>query len=197
MIRLRRRFAALGLAVAAIATVWILTNREQSSEESAATEDARTVKGLRPLPSLPVPAAPVVANAPEPIAARVQPLMQTWRLAIINKNPDDVESLDRTFASNREAFIPALLVSAETDPEERVRSFSTRVLGKLRPPESVAVVRKLLSDRSEYVRFNAAWALGELADHDAVPRLRALEKKDPSAIVRQSAGESLRKLEGG
>jgi HEAT repeats len=133
----------------------------------------------------------------EPIAARVAPLMTEWRSAIVNKNADMVESLDRTFVDHPREFIPALMASAESDPEDRVRSFSTRVLGKLRPSESTELMRKLLSDRSEYVRFNAAWALGQLADREAGPRLRRLLQRDPSATVRQSARESLSKIEGG
>jgi HEAT repeat protein len=86
---------------------------------------------------------------------------------------------------------------AESDPEDRVRSFSTRVLGKLRPPESAELMRKLLADRSEYVRLNAAWAIGELSDREAAPRLRQLQKRDPSNEVRRSAEASLRRIEGG
>ena len=89
------------------------------------------------------------------------------------------------------------MVSAETDSEERVRSFSTRVLGKLRQPESLAVLRRLLNDHSVFVRFNAAWALGELTDRQARATLMRLEQRDPSPLVRQSAGDSRRKIEGG
>ena len=123
--------------------------------------------------------------------------MKEWRTAILNKDANTVETLDRIFASHPPEFIPALMTSAESDPEQRVRSFSTRVLGKLRPPESSELMRKLLRDPSEYVRFNAAWALGELADRDAVSGLRHLEKRDPSPNVRRSAEDSLRKMGGG
>ncbi|MBC8133640.1 MAG: HEAT repeat domain-containing protein [Deltaproteobacteria bacterium] len=135
--------------------------------------------------------APVVS-----IAARVDPLMKDWRTAILKKDPDAVESLDRAFATYPREFVPALMLSAESDPDERVRSFSTRVLGKLRPPESADLMRKLLSDKSSYVRFNAAWAVGELEDRGAVTRLRQLQQRDASADVRRSARESLLKLEG-
>jgi HEAT repeat protein len=59
------------------------------------------------------------------------------------------------------------------------------------------LLRQLLADPSAYVRFNAAWALGQLADHSAVARLRRLQQRDPSPSVRQSAAESLRAMEGG
>ncbi len=123
--------------------------------------------------------------------------MKQWRDAIINRDADMVQTLDRAFAADPPPFISALMSSAQNDPEERVRSFSTRVLGKLRLPGTVDLMRKLLTDRSEYVRFNAAWALGELSDREVAPRLRRLRERDPSPDVRRSARDSLRKIEGG
>lgn len=122
--------------------------------------------------------------------------MKSWHAAIVAKDADTVEALDRAFAETPDRFVSALMVNAEHDPEERVRSFSTRVLGKLRRPESVDLLRALLKDRSAYVRFNAAWALGELGDRGAAPTLSRLERGDPAAIVRESAAASRRKLEG-
>jgi HEAT repeat protein len=136
------------------------------------------------------------AAVEEPAPARVARLMKDWRTAIVNRDPDVVESLDAIFATHPGEFIAPLMTSAESDPEERVRSFSTRVLGKLRPPESTVLLRKLLADRSEYVRLNAAWALGELADRQAATRLQQLQRRDPSPNVRRSAGESLQKIQG-
>lgn len=158
---------------------------------------------MRPAPTLPEIADPtraVGANGAEALPApgpRVEDVMRDWRTAIVNKNAEMVERVDRLFAAQAQQFIPALMISAESDPEERVRAFSTRVLGKLRPPESTELMRKLLADRSEYVRFNAAWALGELADREAISRLRDLQKRDKAASVRDSATASLRKLGGG
>jgi hypothetical protein len=154
----------------------------------------------------PAPMLPRVIDDPGPAAAtaptvspeeRVKQVMADWRMAIVNKDAEVVERVDRIFAAESSAFLPALMVSAESDPEERVRSFSTRVLGKLRSPESAALMRKLLADRSEYVRFNAAWALGELDDREAVARLREIQKRDPAPTVRDSAAASLHKLLGG
>ena len=130
------------------------------------------------------------------ISANVDTIMNDWRSAIISKNADVVERLDLAFASDPPTFAAALMKSARTDSEERVRSFSTRVLGKLKVGQSTELMRDLLSDHSAYVRFNAAWALGELQDHSATPRLRQLQQHDRSPIVRSSAGESLKKLEG-
>jgi len=163
--------------------------------------NAPSTRALRGLPEMADPTGATGVSGAEPLPAvprdRVKDVMHDWRMAIVHKDAEVVERVDRLFAAEPREFIPALMVSAESDPEERVRSFSTRVLGKLRPPESAELMRKLLSDRSEYVRFNAAWALGELADRDAVGRLRDLQKRDPAPSVRDSAGASLRKLGGG
>jgi hypothetical protein len=129
--------------------------------------------------------------------SRVADAMTAWRIAILNKSSDQVEALDRAFAEHRAAFIPALMESAGGDAEPRVRAFSTRVLGKLRATESRALMHRLLGDASEYVRFNAAWVIGELADREAMADLERLERRDRSEMVRRSAHESLRRLNGG
>ena len=170
-----------------------------SSDSARSAEQPRASLAARSLPETTGDDthAAIGSAPPPPPAVRVSDVMNDWRLAIIEKNADVVERVDREFAARPQEFIPALMASAETDAEERVRAFSTRVLGKLRPVESTSLMRKLLADRSEYVRFNAAWALGELADREAVARLRELEKRDPVPRVRHSAAESLRKLGGG
>lgn len=178
--------------------MWHLTTREAASPAEA--ESSPTTEGSRSLPSLSDQGSPRADPTPapaEPIAAQVSRLMENWRAAIIKKDAEAVETLDRTFAAYPKEFIPALMAMAQGDSEDRVRSFCTRVLGKLRPPESAELMRKLLADRSEHVRFNAAWAIGELSDSEAAPRLRQLQKRDPSPEVRRSAEASLRKIGGG
>lgn len=141
-------------------------------------------------------AATVAAASPEPSEARVAESMRAWRLAILNKSAEQVEALDQAFANHQSAFTAALMESAGSDPEARVRAFSTRVLGKLRAPESRTLMHRLLGDGSAYVRFNAAWAIGELADRDAMAELQRLAERDGSQMVRQAAHASLRRLNG-
>ena len=201
------------LAIAIGLFAWITARSSDGPSSSASTTQAPPSLGLQAsrsgsgLPSIPNqealpfngasgPAPSSVTVGPVP-PQRIDELMKVWRQAIVVKNPEPVERLDRLFAERPIEFLPALLVSAETDPEERVRSFSTRVLGKLRKPGSVELLRRLLNDPSAYVRFNAAWALGELTDHQARATLLRLEQRDPSPLVRQSAGASRRKIEGG
>lgn len=198
-------FGVLSLVVGTWVSVHLWNGTAHTGDQGASgIGGASRAAHDRRLPSLGDPAdlngGAGASGLPSPeasIATRVEPLMKEWRLAIINKNPETVESLDRVFAAHPREFVAALMTSAESDPEERVRSFSTRVLGKLRPPESAELMRKLLSDRSEFVRFNAAWALGELADRAALARLRQLQLRDPSPNVRRSASASLVKMDGG
>lgn len=192
--------AALALALGGIFAGVYLRRSSRVAHVSGDTtpdEAARTASRLTSLPATAPGLAPGAAPMAPEISERVAPLMLEWRNAILQRNPEVVESLDRAFADHPAAFVPALMVSAQGDPDERVRAFSTRVLGKLRPPESVDLMRKLLGDQSEHVRFNAAWALGELGDRSSAARLRQAQSRDPSANVRRSAGDSLKKMEGG
>ena len=155
--------------------------------------------GKSPLAIPEPPRTQPAALPPDPavLEAEVSRGMADWRVAIRDRNADVVEAMDRTFAERPSDFIPALMVSAETDSDERVRAFSTRVLGKLRSAESSALMVRLLTDASEYVRFNAAWALGELRNREAVAGLRRLGKRDRSPMVRQAANQSLERIVGG
>jgi HEAT repeat protein len=183
--------------------MFLLGNNDSSKGSAPSTGEERASGAARRLPEAPgddshaALAAPFANNALGTAAPRVSDVMNDWRMAIIQMNAEVVERVDQMFAARPPEFVPALMASAESDPEPRVRAFSTRVLGKLRPGESTELMHKLLADRSEYVRSNAAWALGELADHDAVARLRELAKRDPAEVVRRSATESLHKLGGG
>ena len=100
--------------------------------------------------------------------------MNAWRGAIAHRDPDVVTKLDATFREQPDRYASALVDSARSDGDERVRAFSTRVLGKLGRAELAAVFSGLLADGSPYVRLNAAWALGELsAAGKAPPATRA------------------------
>jgi hypothetical protein len=197
--------SAVSLALGALVLVvvlfaWRRAGRKTDSHSggSQAADDAVSVRA--PLPSLglgpssPTP-LPTVAP-PEQTSEQIASILKSWHAAIVTKNAETVESLDRVFAEQPDRFVGPLMENAEGDSEERVRSFSTRVLGKLRRPESLEVLRRLLKDPSQYVRFNAAWALGELSDREAAATLLHLERRDPSPMVRQSAGASRRKIEG-
>jgi HEAT repeat protein len=92
------------------------------------------------------------------------------------------------------SFLDALMKSAEHDENERVRAFSTRVLGKLRRGDLIELLRRLLKDESQFVRHNAVWALGELDDQESISEILRLQEDDPSPRVRQVAIEALKGL---
>jgi hypothetical protein len=134
---------------------------------------------------------------------QLEAAMDAWRKAIEDKDADTVLTLDRAFALLPGRYGPQLVILAETDPNPRVRAFSTRVLGKLKNVELVDVYRKLTMDPSQFVRQNAAWALGELLSLpsgktpaiEAYDDLRRLEESDPATEVRAEATNTLKKLQ--
>ncbi|HEY0707130.1 MAG TPA: HEAT repeat domain-containing protein [Polyangia bacterium] len=129
--------------------------------------------------------------------------MNTWRTAIINKDAEPVVAIDQGFLDQPARFRDALIESAQTDAEPRVRAFSTRVLGKFKDPTVAPAFTRLLGNPSEYVRGNAAWALGELhhasggreAARPALKILRRLQREDPSIQVRAAAALAVKQLQ--
>jgi hypothetical protein len=136
-------------------------------------------------------------------APNVTGAMTAWRGAILHHDADTVVSLDRAFLGDPRTFTPALVESAKGDGNERVRAFSTRVLGKLRDAALVETFAALLDDGSPYVRQNAAWALGELGRQESgraaarrtTEELRRLGRRDKAPDVRVAANEALEKLQ--
>lgn len=142
-------------------------------------------------------------RSPEELKRDVDGDMSRWRTAVVVKDAETVVALDLTFRQLPDRYTDALAKSAETEANERVRAFSTRVLGKLKRPDQEPLYERLLTDKSVYVRQNAAWALGELgaagggraaAEH-AVPELRHVRARDPANEVRLAAKDALDKLE--
>ena len=132
----------------------------------------------------------------EMIAAQVEGVMGRWRTAILVKDAPSVIALDLTFRQMPNRYTSALAASAESDGNERVRAFSTRVLGKFKNAAEAPLYQRLLADESPFVRQNAAWALGELGPA-AAPAVAVLQKasaRDPANDVRAAAKDALRKL---
>lgn len=158
-------------------------------------------------------AAPAMGNgggegagwlAPKITREQMDLALDGWRQAIQDKNSENVVALDRVFTLLPRRYGPQLEKLAESDQDERVRAFSTRVLGKMKNVEIADLYKKLLSDdKSPYVRQNAAWALGELirqpngrkAIEDATGELRRAEGSDPAPDVRAEATKTLKKLQ--
>ena len=130
------------------------------------------------------------------IAKQVEETMGRWRTAILVKDAPSVVALDLTFRQMPDRYTAALATSAESDGNERVRAFSTRVLGKLKNGVEAPLYQRLLADKSPYVRQNAAWALGELgpAAAPAVAELQKASARNPANDVRAAAKAALAKL---
>jgi hypothetical protein len=147
------------------------------------------------------------ASAPNPLSKEVTPdqvtaAMASWRQAILEKRREAVLSLDEAFSLLPGRYGPPLVTMAESDPDERVRAFSTRVLGKMKNAALVDDFQRLLGDKSPFVRQNAAWALGELAQRPggreaaeaALDELRQAQD-DPATEVRTAATNALKALQ--
>jgi hypothetical protein len=133
-----------------------------------------------------------------PVEQQVATLMASWRGAILSHDADTVMMCDRTFLGEPRTFTPALLESAQHDGDERVRAFSTRVLGKFEDASLIDGFRKLLEDKSPFVRENAAWGLGQLEARasNAAGDLEKVRRSDKADSVRRAADEALQRLRG-
>lgn len=210
----RRRLSWLGtLAAIVVATAIVVaivhraTNRDGSAASTSspnASSPDRSPPGVSGR-GTPKPIGDRAGQSPEsPSRDRetdvVQPerdeaMMNEWRAAIGRRDPDTVEAINRAFLAHPSRFTGALMSSAERDSDERVRAFSTRVLGKLRMPVTAELLRKLLGDASPYVRQNAAWGLGQLGDRNAGPLLQRSAQSDADPAVRESARDALRNID--
>jgi hypothetical protein len=140
---------------------------------------------------------PAQAEDDVPVARQVDSVMTLWRTAIQDRDADSVQSCDQIFRTYPARFTPALVASAKSDGDDRIRAFSTRVLGKLQDAALLPVFRDLLADSNQYVRGNAAWALGQLSASEAASDLQRLQNADPAPEVRKAAAEALARASAG
>ncbi|MBK9438257.1 MAG: HEAT repeat domain-containing protein [Chloracidobacterium sp.] len=91
---------------------------------------------------------------------------------------------------------PASRVAAQAlkDPDELVRSTAIGAVIYLPISEATTMIVPLLSDKAEFVRREAAYALGELSSVDAVDPLSLLVRKDRAPIVRAAAAAALGRI---
>ena len=197
MARGYKRWLAVGLLVAVSAAVLALRPTHKRDAVTPVEADGPGFAGFRTRDFAPSP------PSDSEVAQRVEAAMGAWRNAILVRDPDTVLALDREFQGAPARYASALVKCAETDSDERVRAFCTRVLGKLKAGERAELYERLLADKSPYVRQNAAWALGELAEtanghiftRHALAELRHVSAKDPADAVREAAKGALEKLE--
>jgi hypothetical protein len=191
------------------ATALWLRHRHQPAGGAASRHDAadprerwRGFEAGRDVPGGSGGAAPSDPSSTDVAPGQVESAMDAWRAAVLEKRAELVLSLDAAFALMPGRYGPELLKLAQDDPDERVRAFSTRVLGKMKNVALVDDFRRLLEDKSPFVRQNAAWALGELAHRPggreaaeaAFDELRQAQD-DPAPDVRAAATNALKALQ--
>jgi hypothetical protein len=212
MLSARKRLWVAGAAVVLVAAAALLLRRHEPpasprvAEPSAAVrrESWRGFEAGRDAPAAAPGAGPgrfdpgAKAVTPEQVASA----MADWREAILEKRAEQVILLDQAFAVLPGRYGPELVKMAETDPDERVRAFCARVLGKMKNPALVEDFQRMLADKSPFVRQNAAWALGELARRPggkeaALAALDELQQAqgDPATEVRAAATNALKALQ--
>lgn len=105
------------------------------------------------------------------------------------------------------AAVPLLVERAARPQPELVLTNVIRALAEFRDRRATPVLCELLSSKEPMVRYEAAFALGEIGDTNALPVLRQLTS-DPTMptsgddvetieSVGQIAGKSIRKIESG
>ena len=83
---------------------------------------------------------------------------------------------------------------ALSDPDELVRAAAIGAIGKLPASEVSAHLVPLLSDKAEFIRREAAFALGKARSVEAVTPLSNAVKNDRAPIVRAAAAAALGKI---
>jgi hypothetical protein len=180
------RAAAPGVGLVAVVAVGLMIHQRSQPEhgDGLAGGPAR----LRQAPGHPEPWSEAGNISEE---QQHDSVMQMWREAILNQRSEDVLACDRIFRDNSRRFDAALRRSAKSDPEDRVRAFSTRVLGKFRDPALAELFRELLKDSHQYVRSNAAWGLGQLGGENNLAVLDQVRRSDREPYVREAASKAL------
>jgi hypothetical protein len=103
-----------------------------------------------------------------------------------------------TLATTRSASadrVDDLCRSLTTDPSWRVRLQAAVVLGKVHDARAVPSLLRALGDENETVRGLSAQVLGELGSATTLAALQRARASDPSAFVRDKAGQAVTRLQ--
>ena len=163
-----------------------------TASSSPNASSPRSSPATTPPSSTSISAAP--AEPPKEAREKMKdPALEMWRSAIITKNAQQVYAAERAFLGDKAKYHDGLAAQAEKDANDRVRAFSTRMLGKFAMAGDVDLFARLLeNDPNPYVRQNSAWALGELKQ--GAEALQRASTKDENKDVRAEAASALGRL---
>jgi HEAT repeat protein len=106
----------------------------------------------------------------------------TERLLILLNDSDllvktyAIQSLGRRMATA--AVVPLCELLLKKDLHPQVASNALRVLADLRDPRALDTLIALLKSKDPFLRYDAAFALGEIGDREAIPHLELLLSDD-------------------
>ncbi|MFH1231646.1 MAG: HEAT repeat domain-containing protein, partial [Planctomycetota bacterium] len=116
--------------------------------------------------------------------------------SINSPNPDsrrkavDKMACLKTASSNLSLFTELL----QKDPDAMVRAQCAQYLGKYHYTQAVPALIKATEDNDVFLRQEAVWALGEMRDNTAVPKLLDLLEHDNNIEVRHHCAQALEKI---
>jgi HEAT repeat protein len=113
--------------------------------------------------------------------------------ALSNGNKEEKRTALMQLRSLRSEAASRLAVASLTDKDPMVRATAASAILFLPPTEAVAALSPLISDKDEFVRREAVFALGETADPSAASVLRSALVKDKSQEVRTAAAVAIGK----
>lgn len=93
---------------------------------------------------------------------------------------------------HREPYLKTYATLLKTDEDPLVRSAAVRALGKAKAMDYIVVVIKALDDEEASVRWDAAVALGNMPDRQAIDPLRRHALDDDAKDVRLASVKALR-----
>lgn len=159
--------------------------------QEGANNDAKN-QGLTPVP---VYYTPKSIAAPEGADPTLKPLIEAWRLAVLRKQPRQIEQTVNEIVGCGSRAIPWLLQMYREDESEKVRAHTVRMLGRLRNRELIDFfVAVLQKDKSEDARLNAVWSIETLEHPGAIRDLQQSAENDASQKVRDAAKVAAGKL---
>jgi HEAT repeat protein len=94
----------------------------------------------------------------------------------------------------RRESLSTLFRSARLEAEGPFRVYAVSLAGVLQAPQYRNELRTSLKSPYEEVRGRAAWALGEIGDHNNTFTMRSLIRTEPSPWVREKMEEAIAKI---